>query len=137
MITFSSFAQVIDLSEIPQISVTDSIIAKEIKLIKKNNDSYTILNKQKKLPKIINVSTAAINSDNNIYDVGKINITTTVNEMGATVHEVPLSLPNGRKDCIPEISLVYNSLSQNGILGLGMVYKRIINVKAYELLTVL
>lgn len=123
LITFSSFAQVIDLSEIPQISVTDSIIAKEIKLIKKNNDSYTILNKQKKLPKIINVSTAAINSDNNIYDVGKINITTTVNEMGATVHEVPLSLPNGRKDCIPEISLVYNSLSQNGILGWGWSIK--------------
>jgi len=62
----------------------------------------------------------------NLRAVGEIPIYSDVSPTGAMTYEVPLEIPPGINGFQPEIALVYNSQSGNGINGNGMEYLRFI-----------
>ncbi|MGM0582773.1 MAG: TIGR02594 family protein [Bacteroidota bacterium] len=52
-------------------------------------------------------------------DVGTINGNLSVSPLGATTYTIPIDLPEGRAGMTPDLALVYNSQSGDGIMGKG------------------
>ncbi len=50
-------------------------------------------------------------------DVGSLPGQAGVNQIGAATYSIPIQLPVGTKGIVPEISIVYNSLSGDGLFG--------------------
>ncbi len=63
-------------------------------------------------------ATVVVNGDNE-YVVGKISAKFEVSPTGAATYTIPIECPAGINGLQPEISLVYNSQSGNGIAGWG------------------
>ncbi len=51
--------------------------------------------------------------------VGSIDGVFDVNELGAGIYTIPINLPQGIGNNVPQLSLNYNSMSGNGIMGMG------------------
>ena len=57
---------------------------------------------------------------NESLPVGSTPYTFKVNANGSSAFTIPLSLPQGQAGMTPELSIIYNSLAGEGILGYGM-----------------
>lgn len=60
-------------------------------------------------------------AQNNKYSVGRLSGTVNVGELGNAVFSLPIEIPEGTNGLSPSVSLNYNSLSGNGILGVGFM----------------
>ncbi|MBQ3689174.1 MAG: hypothetical protein II937_04820 [Bacteroidales bacterium] len=67
---------------------------------------------------LINFSVIAQNTD---YSVGRLSGTVNVGELGNAVYSLPIEIPEGTNGLTPSVSLNYNSLNGNGILGVGFM----------------
>ena len=52
-------------------------------------------------------------------EVGSMNGSFAVNEMGAATYTIPIDVPQGISGMRPNIALTYNSQSGNGVCGMG------------------
>ncbi|MEY4936347.1 MAG: hypothetical protein RIS64_2706, partial [Bacteroidota bacterium] len=51
--------------------------------------------------------------------VGKVDGSVSVSPTGSTVYTIPIQVPPGTREMVPNISVVYNSHGGNGIMGMG------------------
>ena len=52
-------------------------------------------------------------------DVGEIPMTSSLTPSGAMTYEVPIGISPGKQGFQPQLSITYNSLAGNGVVGIG------------------
>lgn len=94
-------------------AVIESITAPSRKVLSTTNRSAT-------LP--LSLTNSHVNDSYPIdltKDVGEIPLSSSITPSGAATHNVPIEISPGRQGFQPQLSVTYNSLAGNGVMGMG------------------